>query len=501
VNLAAIIDPHPAEHPALLLEDGRMVTYGDLRHATTAARDQLVEAGIHPGDRVALLSSNHPDFVVAYLAVLGLGAVAVPLNPTSPDAELSRELETITAAALVAAGAGVRAAAGLNRPILALTGPGPAVDGASPGPAPAPVLDRQPSDLAVLSFTAGTGGAPRPAMLTHGNLLANIEQVHRHGRGAVASDDVVLGVLPLFHILGLNAVLGGALSAGAAVLLLDHFDPPTDLGLIVRHGVTLLLGPPTMYAALAAVPSAGPEAMATVRLAYCGAAPLPLEVAEAWQRRFGQRLLQGYGLTEASPVVTSALPDQEAPPTSVGVPLPGVQVRLVDEEGEDALSGDPGELWVQGDNVFPGYWQDDEATRQVLTTDGWLRTGDVAVAGDDGQLYIVDRAKDLIIVSGFNVYPMEVEDALLDHPAVAEAAVVSATDPYRGERIRAFVVLRPGAELTTEQLTAFCSERLASYKCPSDISFVPSLPHGLAGKLLRRALRSSQADTTAALDG
>jgi long-chain acyl-CoA synthetase len=338
-------------------------------------------------------------------------------------------------------------------------------------------------------------------MLTHHNLLANIDQVHRHGAGAVASDDVVLGVLPLFHILGLNAVLGGALSAGAAVLLLDHFDPPTDLDLISRHGVTLLLGPPTMYAAWAAVPSAGPETMATVRLAYCGAAPLPEEVAEAWQRRYGQRLLQGYGLTEASPVVTSALPDLDAPATSVGVVLPGVRVRLVDEEGEEALSGDPGEVWVQGDNVFPGYWQDDEATHQVLTPEGWLRTGDVAVADDDGQLYIVDRAKDLIIVSGFNVYPMEVEDALLDHPAVAEAAVVSATDPYRGERIRAFVVLRPGSVLTPEELIAFCAERLAAYKCPSDISFVPALPHGLAGKLLRRALRSSPADTTAAPEG
>jgi long-chain acyl-CoA synthetase len=299
-----------------------------------------------------------------------------------------------------------------------------------------------------------------------------------------------LGSLPLFHIFGLNVVLGGALHAGAAVLLIEHFHAEPVLTLIGTHRVSMLVGSPTMYAALAALPSppASPEAIATVRVAYCGAAPLSAEVARAWEDRFGQPLRQGYGLTEASPAVTRPSTDDHPRPGSIGVPLPGVEVRLVDDDGEDALAGDPGEIWVRGDNVFSGYWGDEQATRDVLTPDGWLRTGDVAVAGDDGQLYIVDRAKDLIIVSGFNVYPAEVEETLALHPAVAEVAVVGSPDPYRGETVTAFVVRRDGQRASEEELIRFCAERLVGYKCPTSISFVPSLPHGLAGKLLRRAL-------------
>jgi len=248
-------------------------------------------------------------------------------------------------------------------------------------------------------------------------------------------------------------------------------------------------GAPPMFAAWARLPGADPAALANVRLALTGAAPLSEQTRTAFESRFGVTLRQGYGLTEASPVVTSSVFDGAPRPNSIGVPLPGIDVRLVDEEGEDALVGDAGEIWLHGPNVFRGYWENDEATARALTPDGWLRTGDVAVADDDGFLYIVDRAKDLIIVSGFNVFPAEVEDALLEHPDVAEVAVVGAAHPHTGETVKAFVVVQPGAHLSEADVQAFCAERLARYKCPTTVMFVDALPHGLAGKLLRRALR------------
>jgi long-chain acyl-CoA synthetase len=226
-----------------------------------------------------------------------------------------------------------------------------------------------------------------------------------------------------------------------------------------------------------------------VRLATSGAAPLPEETAAGFQRRFGVPIRQGYGLTEAAPVVSSALPEGPDKPTSIGLPMPGVEVRLVDEGGDDALAGDAGEIWVRGPNVFSGYWENPDATAAALTADGWLRTGDVAVTDDDGWLYIVDRAKDLIIVSGFNVYPAEVEDALLEHPGIAGVAVVGVAHPHSGETVKAFVVAEPGRLLEEDEVIEFCASRLARYKCPTKVMFVESLPQGLGGKVLRRALR------------
>ncbi len=371
--------------------------------------------------------------------------------------------------------------------------------GGGPVPPRGRLLDRQPDDLAALLFTAGTAGSPRAAMLTHGNLLANLDQVQRHPGRALVAGDRVLGVLPLCHIFGLNAVLGGALHVGGRVVLMDRFDTVRTLDVIARHQVTIVVGAPTLFAALAGAPAAAqrpggdvPNPMASVRFAFSGAAPLSVEVAEAWETRFGLPLRQGYGLTEAAPVVTTSVMDRPARPTSIGVPIPGVEVQLVDEDGEEALAGDPGEIWVRGPNVFPGYWRDPDATAAALTEDGWLRTGDIAVVGDDGELAIVDRAKDLIIVSGFNVYPAEVEEVLAEHPGVAEVAVVGDVDRYRGELVHAFVVPKVAGDAPrVADLNDWCRARLARYKCPSEITFVPTLPHGLAGKLLRRSLRAA----------
>jgi long-chain acyl-CoA synthetase len=237
------------------------------------------------------------------------------------------------------------------------------------------------------------------------------------------------------------------------------------------------------------LPRATAHDLASVRLALTGAAPLPPEVASGFADHFNIPLRQGYGLTEASPVVTAQALDGDPRPYSIGQPVPGVELRLVDEEGEDALEGDAGEIWVRGPNVFAGYWEDEQATADAKSEDGWLRTGDVAVTDDDGYLYLIDRAKDLIIVSGFNVYPAEVEEVIAAHPGVTDVAVVGVAHPHTGETVKAFVVVEPGVHLEEDQLIEFVGKRLARYKCPTKITFVEELQHGLGGKLLRRALR------------
>jgi long-chain acyl-CoA synthetase len=499
VNLASIVDPHPADRVALVSR-GRATTYGELRDEAARLRGGLAGLGLRPGDRVALAVPNNAWFARAYLAVVGAGMVAVPLNPTSPAAELQRELAVVGASAVVVGPSSSAGVAALDRSSLPSLGhlvalPGVDLPGAVAvedllGGAPAPLADRAPADVAVLMFTSGTAGAPRAAMLTHRNLLSNLEQVQAHPGRAQQPDDVSLGVLPLFHIFGLNVVLGLGFYTGSQVVLVERFDPASALDTIARHGITIVPGAPTMWMAWAALPDADRTAMRTVRLAASGAAKLPVETARAIEERFGVRVTEGYGLTEASPVVTTSA-GQPPRPGSIGVLVPGMEMRLVDADGEDALVGDAGEIWVRGPNVFAGYWEDQEATAAVLTEDGWLRTGDVAVVDDDGWCYLVDRAKDLIIVSGFNVFPAEVEDVLAAHPAVAGVAVVGVPHPYHGEAVKAVVVLREGANVEEDELIAWCEHRLARYKCPTKVAFVDELPVGAGGKVLRRELRAS----------
>lgn len=487
MNLARVIDPHPDAAPALLIGD-RGVSYGELRDSVAAARGGLGRLAVSPGDRVALVLSNSLEFVTVYLAALGVGAVAVPMNPASPPAELGRELERAEVRVCVADGAQAGALAelgpGSGRGALVSpsgTGGDPTTEDLVAGP-PADVVERDSTDLAALLFTAGTGGVPRAACLTHANVAANLEQMQAVPALRLGSGDVSLGVLPMFHVFGLNVVLTLSLMAGAAVVLAERFDPVAALAAVEAHRVTVVAGAPQMFAALTSA-GAGAE-LATVRLAVSGAAPLEEDVQRAFTARFGLPLVQAYGLTEASPAVT-APPPPEGPARSVGRALSGVEVRLVDGEGLDALEGDPGEIWVRGPNVFAGYWRDEEATAEVLTADGFLRTGDVAVTDGAGYLYLVDRAKDLIIVSGFNVYPAEVEAAITEHPGVRAAAVVGEPDPSTGEAVHAYVVA-DGAELSEDEIREHCRALLARYKCPSAVSFVDELPIGLTGKLLRR---------------
>jgi len=501
MNLASIIDGHDAGKTAIISR-GRATSYGALREQVEGFRGSLAALGVGAGDRVALLCGNGRWFAVSYLATLGLGAIAVPLNPLSPSPELERELATVDPVLAVVEASAVPSFVGVrstglpslrnvvatdasSRPALSSFGAVHLFDDLLSGSA-TPWAHLEPSHPAVLMFTSGTAGSPRAATLSHGNLLENICQ-NNSTSDHVMGDDVVFGVLPMFHIFGLNVVLGMTLMARATEVLVQRFDPVTAVETIVERGVTIFPGAPPVWVALSLLDGIAPDSFATVRLALTGAARMPDDAAERLLRKFGVDLREGYGLTEASPVVTSSV-GVDNRRGSVGRAVDGVDVRVVDENGADVLAGDSGEVWVKGPNVFLGYWNDPDATARVLDRDGWLHTGDIGMVDDDGYLYLVDRAKDLIIVSGFNVFPAEVEEVLMRHPAVAEAGVVGVPHPHTGEAVRAYVVTNGSPTADEDAIIQFCQQHLARYKCPSKVLFVNELPTGGTGKVLRRAL-------------
>jgi long-chain acyl-CoA synthetase len=323
-------------------------------------------------------------------------------------------------------------------------------------------------------------------------VLANLAQIHSSGPDRLIATDVVYGVLPLNHIMGLTVSLLLTLDTGASVVMVQRFDPVTALDTVRERGVTVVPGAPPMWVAWSLLPAEQLAPLRNVRIATTGAAKLPEAVATSLEERCGIVLREGYGLTEAAPVVTTSS-GIEPRLGSVGKVVPDLELRLVDPDGTDVLAGDPGEIWVRGANVFLGYWNDPEATARVLTEDGWLRTGDVAVSDDDGYLWLVDRAKDLIIVSGFNVFPAEVEQVIAELPGVAEVAVVGVTHPHTGEAVKAYVVPEAGVHLDEEAVIAHARDHLARYKCPTKVLFVDALPRNLSGKVLRRELRQEDA--------
>jgi long-chain acyl-CoA synthetase len=482
-----------------LISRGQTTTYGELRDQVASLRGGLAGLGVERGDRVAVICANNWYFVVSYLATLGLGAVVTPLNPLSPTTELENELATVRAKVAIVGPSARRAIADVDRSRVASLETVVLCDDTTGGSLtisdllasdPLPLVAVDPDDLAVLIFTSGTAGHPKAARLSHGSITANIEQLLQADGATLEANDVGLGVLPLFHIYGLTVVLGLTFATGSSVVLVERFDPQSIITTIAERGVTVLPGVPAMWMALANLPGVPPGAFAQIRVATSGADRLPTEVAERIAERFGLIVREGYGLTEASPVVTSSI-GHEPKVGSVGRPLPGVRVRVVDVDGADVLVGDTGEIRVSGPNVFGGYWEDDDATAAVLDADGWLHTGDLAVVDEAGNLTLVDRAKDLIIVSGFNVYPAEVEEVLLAHPAVVGCAVVGVPHPYTGEAVKAFVVVDGTAPVEEDEIIAWCADRLARYKCPDKVMFVDKLPIGTAGKVLRRELTES----------
>jgi len=478
-------------------------SFGSLAR-TSARLAARLATQIEPGDRVVVLAGNELAFVHAYLAILTAGGVAVPVNGASPSLEVARELSvvepTMVIASVAYADLARRACAQCASHITVFVYD---VDDPQQLPAdPCSPVTRASDDLAVLLFTAGTAGAPKPAMLTHGSLLANLQQMQAHPALRLNRDDVALAVLPLFHVFGLNVVLGLSLLAGGCVSLVDHFHPNETLTRVRSDHVTVVSVVPAILEAWVALdPVAAPaDAFASVRLCVSGAAPLRSGLVAAMHSRFGIHVHDGYGLTEASPVVTTTAIAALPRPGSVGPPLPGVEVRLADADGHDVLRGDPGEILVRGPNVFAGYWGDPDASARVLDAEGWLHTGDVGVADDDGWLALVERVKDVVIVSGFNVYPGEVEQVLAQHDDVADVAVIGVPHPRTGEAIVAYVVAKPGRHPDPVELVRHAGRRLARYKLPTRVELVDELPRSFAGKLLRRELSSAPGSSPSASD-
>ncbi|WP_222854139.1 AMP-binding protein [Fodinicola acaciae] len=485
--------------PALSFGE-RTLSWSQVDADVDAAAAALRGLGLAAGDRVAIALPNGLDFPVAYFGALRAGLVALPVNPSYTARELSWILADSGAKALIGTGGVLETAAELEATPQHRIANGRAfaelVDSGRGQPVPDGGGDE---DLAVLMYTSGTSGRPKGAMLSHRALLANLDQCASIQPAVLQPDDVVLLVVPMFHIFGLNPGLGMVARTGCSAVLMERFDPVGSLQAIQERGVTNVIGAPPMFLAWSLLPELA-ECFAGVRLAVSGAAPLdPLA-----QRRLldatGQHVFEGYGLTETAPVLSSTLMCEVPKPGSIGRELPGVELRLVDAAGRDVVDDDdddeellpgsdePGEIVVRGRHLFSGYWPDGAGGPDG---DGWWATGDVAYRDDDGDLFLVDRLKELILVSGFNVYPREIEDVLLSHPDIEEAAVLGVDHPYTGQAVKAYVVMRDGAALTAEEVEAFCARSLARFKCPTAVDFVSTLPHSATGKVAKARLRDN----------
>ena len=504
---------------------GRRVTWAQLDEEVDRVARGLNAAGLVAGYRVVVALGNRIEFVTGYLGVLRAGLVAVPVNPRSATGELVRLVADCGARLVLADGetvttvrqavAGIEdALVGADEPLRTSTVvPRVVVVGAQPVPGEtsyddlvsAEGTDAALSDdgerLAVLLYTSGTSGRPRAAMLTHRALLANIDQADRVEPPMVTGDDVVLGVLPLFHVYGLNAVLGVVVRHRAKLVLAERFDPEGTLDLIEDEACSVVPVAPPVFAHWRGV-DALEERLGPVRVVLSGSAPLAAEVIDEFTDRTGVPVHQGYGLTEAAPVVTTTLRSEKTEPGSVGSALDGIELRLVDDE-RVPLTGadlsDPGEIEIRGANLFSGYWPDGA---DGPDEDGWWATGDVGVLDAAGDLHLVDRIKELVIVSGFNVYPTEVEAVLLEVPGVQEAAVIGAEDELTGEAVVAYVVpTEPEADRDelAAAVHAHCGERLARFKRPTRLEIVAELPHTGTGKVQKGRLRGQERRRTLGL--
>jgi len=462
------------------------VTWAELDERVDACAGGLQRLGAVPGDRVAMLLGNGLPFVVGWFGVLRAGLVAVPVNPGYTAPEVSHQLtDSGASVALVEAHlASPLAGALASVPHVVVVGTQPWQELTTLGERPS-ASPRGGEDLAALVYTSGTSGRPRGAMLTHRALLANLDQGAALSTPVMTKDDVVLLVLPMFHIYGLNPGLGQVAAHAATGVLVDRFDPVDCLAVIQSGKITNVVGAPPMYVAWSMLPDLA-RSFRSVRLAVSGAAPLPPDVLRRMSELTGQPVFEGYGLTETGPVLTTTLVAGEAKPGSIGRPLPGVELHLVDEQGERVDEDDPGEIVVRGQNLFSGYWP---AGSDGPDADGWFATGDVAYADADGDLHLVDRRRELILVSGFNVYPREVETVLGEHPDVAEVAVIGIPHPYTGQSVKALIVPVPGTSPTPAELTAFAARSLARFKCPTLVELVETLPHSATGKVSKGQLR------------
>ena len=486
-NLVATAQRIPAR---IAVTGGAAMTYAELDAASSRFATLLEREGVEAGDRVGIMLPNIAAVPIIYYGILRRGAIVVPMNPLMQGREVEFYLANTGAKALFGATAFAAAAseggeaAGSMVSIIDDEGLMSLLDGLPKFGGP---VERADSDTAVVLHTSGTTGKPKGAELTHGSLGSNRDAVVRLLK--LTETDVVLGCLPLFHVFGMTCAMNAAFDVGATLALLSRFDPAEAIDLIRRNRVTVFEGVPTMYSALLGVADQfPPEATSTLRTCVSGGAALPVAVLGNFEKSFDTVVLEGYGLSETSPAVSFNRLDAERRPGSIGTPIDGVQMRLVDANGKEVAPGEPGEIQIKGPNVMKGYWNLPGATTEAIK-DGWFSTGDIARIDEDGYYYIVDRKKDLIIRGGYNVYPREVEEALHEHPSVHEVVVIGLPHETLGEEVGAAVVLKKGATAEAGELRQFVKERIAAYKYPRRIWFVDSLPKGPTGKLLRREVK------------
>ena len=471
--------------PAVRLDD-TVLSYARLDELSARVAGWLRQRGLRPGDPVGIMLPNVPLFPVCYYGVLRAGGTVVPMNPLLKSREVAHYLGDSGASLILAwdsaaaeAQAGAEAAGAATVVIGAAS-----LDAVGEWPLSPDVARRADDDTAVILYTSGTTGTPKGAELTHANMRRNAS-VTATTLLALGPDDVVMGCLPLFHSFGQTCGLNAAVLSGACLTLIPRFSPEQALHVIARDRVTVFEGVPTMYVALLGA-GAGAADTGTLRLCVSGGAALPVEVLHGFEAAFGTVVLEGYGLSETSPVATFNRRGQRKP-GSIGVPIEGVELRLVGEDGQPVAAGEVGEIAIRGHNVMKGYRGRPEATAAAISG-GWFRTGDLARADEEGFYYIVDRKKDMIIRGGYNVYPREVEEVLYEHPAVLEAAVIGSPHPSLGEEVAAAVVLRPGTAATPGELRDWVKQRVAAYKYPRHVWLADALPKGPTGKILKREI-------------
>lgn len=509
LNLSMFLEDSARKYPdrdALVLGDARF-TFSETDGLANQIANLLVASGIGPGDRVAISCPNLPWFPIVYYGILKAGAVVVPLNVLLKGREIAYHLQDCGAAAYFCfeggpelpigeyGREGFRSAEACHTMFVIDGSGGDGVTALSDVlPAQPKTFDsalREATDTAVILYTSGTTGQPKGAELTHSNMVLNAIAANRLFDSTPSVPDTHLLTLPLFHSFGQTINMNAGFSVGATLVLLPRFEAGAALEIMERESITMFAGVPTMYWSLlgAVDESVDVERIArNLRKAISGGAALPVEILERFASRFGVQILEGYGLSETSPVALFSDPEQAQRPGSIGVPLWGVQVRLVDRdwntvEGADAV----GEIAIRGHNVMKGYLGRPDATAEAMR-DGWFRTGDLARRDTDGFYYIVDRAKDMIVRGGFNVYPREIEEVLMTHDAVSLAAVVGVPHERHGEEVRAYVIPTAGTEVSATDLIAWSKERMASYKYPREVRFVEQLPMTATGKILKREL-------------
>src|SRR5215203_1747417 len=491
-NLAEILTStaaRAADHTAFKLDDVEL-SYGALDESSARVASLLRSKGVKPGDRVGLMLPNVPYFPAIYYGILRAGAVVVPMNVLLKEREVSFYLGD-PGAKLVFAWHGFSDAAEQGASDAGaeciLVQPGEfeqLVLGHEPE---ATVAERAPDDTAVILYTSGTTGTPKGAELTHANLRMNCMTSARQ-LGEYTEEDVLLGALPLFHTFGQTCTMNCAVVSGACVTMLPRFDPDRALEIIERDRVTVFQGVPTMYNAMLHAERADSADTSCLRLCMSGGAAIPVELIRAFEEKFGCIILEGYGLSETSPVASFNHPDRERKPGSIGTPIEGVEMQVWDDDGNEVPQGEVGEIVIRGHNIMKGYWNRHDANKEAITDAGWFRTGDMAKMDDDGYFFIVDRKKDLIIRGGYNVYPREIEEVLYEHPAIQEAAVVGVPHDELGEEVGAAVVLKEGESVDADELRSYVKEQVAAYKYPRKIWFVDELPKGPTGKILKREI-------------